>query len=171
MERTIHAANILFKQMPEMTNEEETTTTSGTEELERRRANWDKWPMKAWPEEIKNKLRQIMEKDKREKRRRSKRSLFDGIGQGLHYAFGLATDADIFAEDEKVKKLEMRVNEELNSLQASMVENLKEMSKLTREAGKAWEDLDERMKEEKIIEEWDALFGSITFLLDMATEL
>ena len=52
-----------------------------------------------------------------------------------------------------------------------MVENLNEMSRLTKEAGRAWEDLDERMKEEKIIEEWDALFGSITFLLDMATGL
>ena len=101
----------------------------------------------------------------------AKDAFFDGIGQGLHYAFGLATDADIFTEDEKVKKLEMRMNEELNSLQASMVENLNEMSRLTKEAGRAWEDLDERMKEEKIIEEWDALFGSITFLLDMATEL
>ena len=45
------------------------------------------------------------------------------------------------------------MNEELNSLQASMVENLKEMSRLTKEAGRAWKDLDERMKEEKIIEE------------------
>ena len=83
----------------------------------------------------------------------------------------MATDADIFAEDEKMKKLEMRVNEELNSVQGSMVENLKEMSRLTKEAGRVWEDLDERMKEEKIIEEWDALFGSITFLLDVATGL
>ena len=60
------------------------------------------------------------------------------------------------------------MNEELNSLQrlqASIVENLNEMSRLTMEAGRAWEDLDE-MKE-KIIEEWDALFGLITFLLDM----
>ena len=91
--------------MPEMTNEEETTTTSGTEELETRRANWGMWLMKAWPEEIKGKLREIMENEKGPKKRRSKRSLFDGIGQGLHYAFGLATDADIFAEDEKVKKI------------------------------------------------------------------
>ena len=171
MERTIHAANIIFKQMPEMTNEEETTMRSGREELERRGANWGMWPMKVWPEEIKGKLREIMENGTGPKRRRSKRSFFDGIGQGLHYAFGLATDADIFAEDEKVKKLEMRVNEELNSLQASMVENLNEISRLTKEAGRAWEDLDEKVKEEKIIEEWDALFGSITFLLDMATEL
>ena len=106
-----------------------------------------------------------LSRSKKKKKKKKK------IGQGLHYAFGLATDADIFAEDEKVKKLEMRVNEELNSLQASMVENLNEMSRLTKEAGRMWEDLDERMKEEKIIEEWDALFGSITFLLDMATEL
>ena len=112
-----------------------------------------------------------MEKDQGATRRRSKRSWFDGIGQRLHYAFGLATGTDIFAEDETMKKLEMRVNEELNSLQSSMAENLNEMSRLTKEAGRAWEDLDERMKEEKIIEEWDALFGSITFLLEMATEL
>ena len=63
MKKTIHAANILFNQMPEITNEETTTMTSGTEELETRRANWDKWPMQAWPEEIKDKLRQIMEKN------------------------------------------------------------------------------------------------------------
>ena len=47
--KTIHAANILFKQMPEISYEEETTTTSGTEELETRRANWGMWPMKSWP--------------------------------------------------------------------------------------------------------------------------
>ena len=87
MKRTIHAANILFKQMPEMTKEETTTMTSGTEELETRRANWDKWHMKAWPEEIKNKLRQIMEKDQGAKRRRSKRSWFDGIGNGTSLCF------------------------------------------------------------------------------------
>ena len=46
-----------------------------------------------------------MENEQGTKRRRSKRSFFDGIGQGPHYAFGLAADADIFTEDQKVKKI------------------------------------------------------------------
>ena len=54
--RTIHSANVLFKAMPEMKNEERATITSGAEELETRRANWDKWHTKPWPEEIKHKL-------------------------------------------------------------------------------------------------------------------
>ena len=46
----------------------------------------------------------------------------------------------------------MNVNEELNSLQTCMVENLKEMSRLTKKESSRpgpWEDLDERMKEKE----------------------
>ena len=52
------------------------------------------------------------------------------VGQLLHYDFGSTTDDAHFAEDERIKKLEVRVYEEFNSLQASMVHSLNEMSRL-----------------------------------------
>ena len=55
MEKTIRAANILFKQMPESRDDERGGDNYEVGKRGTGDANWGMWPMKAWPEEIKGK--------------------------------------------------------------------------------------------------------------------